>query len=310
MTERERGIARRRRAVFGIVCAAGLALAPAGTAAHEGHGAERLSFQRPEAWALAYFTSATLLAGLEPPQPRSPWSISFGAEAGLLTPVSRANQFVGFDGTKPEDLNKAPLFVRPRVTIGLPGRLALTVAVNPPVRAFGITPRLVALALERPVYRSERWTVGVRGYGQTGTVKGAYTCPASVVGFTPGSPENLYGCEATSSDTATLRYVGAEVSVGRDGVGRWKVSPHAAVGLNYLSTAFQVNAVTFGFEDRTHYTSRGMTVSASAGITYPLGPRVNASVDVFYTPLVARRPTGREVNGFLNARALISYRIR
>jgi hypothetical protein len=310
MTGRERRTVRRAWAVFAAGCAGWLALAPAHLAAHEGHVHETLSFQRPEAWALAYFTSATLLAGLEPPQPRSPWSVSFGAEAGLLTPVSRANRFVGFDGTKPEDLNKAPFFVRPRVTVGLPGGFALTLAVPPPIRAFGVTPRLVALALERPVYRSDRWTVGVRGYGQTGTVKGAYTCPSSVLAFTPGSPQNLYGCEATSSDTATLRYAGGEVSVGHAGIGRRKLSPHAAVGLNYMSTAFQVNAFTFGFQDRTHYSSHGFTVSGSAGLTYPLGRRLNASVDVFYTPLVAQRPTGRALDPFLNARALLTYRLR
>lgn len=294
------------------LAAAVLALLAGPAVAHEGHVHETLSFDRPEAWALRYFTSATVLAGLDPPRPSSPWAVSFGVELGWLPPVSEARRFVGFDGTKPEDLNKAPLFLRPRVTVTLPRNFSVTVAVDPPVTTFGITPRLVSLAVARPVYASERWSIGLRASGQAGSVKGAYTCPENVLGFAPGSPENLYGCQAKSSDTATLRYVGGEVSVAHQGLGSWKISPHAAVGVNYMAVAFQVNALTFGFIDQTHYDSRGFTFSGSAGASYPLGRRLEASLDAFYAPLAVQRPApaGRQVNGFFNLRALITYRLR
>jgi hypothetical protein len=277
--------------------------------AHEGHGIEALSFDRPEAWALKYFASATLFSGLETPRTRKPWSISFGVEFGWIKPVSDANRFVGFDGTKQEDLNKAPFFLRPRVTIGLPGRFALLVGVNPPVSSFGVTPRLLALGLERPIYEREAWIVGVRGYGQVGTVKGAYTCPSSVLAFAPGSAGNLYGCQAESSDTATLRYIGGEVSVAHNSTGR-KLSPHAAIGVNYLDVAFHVDALTFGFEDHTQYVSRGVTVSGSAGVSYPLAHRLSVAADVFYSPLPVQRAGITQNNGFFNVRALLTYQLR
>jgi hypothetical protein len=287
-----------------------MALAAAVPARAQGPDPQSLSFDRPEAWALKYFSSATLLSGFEAPRTRSAWSVSLGVEAGWLPPISSANRFVGFDGTKPEDLNKAPLFLRPRVTVGLPAGFSATVAVVPPVHIFGITPRLVALAVEHAVYRSDSWTVGLRAYGQIGTVRGAYTCPPDVLGAAPGSAGNLYGCQAESSDTATLRYAGVEVGVGHEGRGRRRVSPHAGVGLNYVSAAFQVNALTFGFQDLTHYTTHGLTVSFDSGIGYRLARGLGLSVDAFYTPLAVNRPAGREIDGLFNVRALFTYRLR
>jgi hypothetical protein len=64
---------------------------------------------------------------------------------------------VGFDGTTPEDLNKAPVFFRPRVTVGLPRRLSLIIAVDPPARAFGVMPRLLALGIDGAFHDSGTW---------------------------------------------------------------------------------------------------------------------------------------------------------
>ncbi|MGE5358844.1 MAG: hypothetical protein ACM3NQ_07470 [Bacteroidales bacterium] len=300
---------RTRSRLLVLVVAAAVALSPLSLSAHEGaHAVEALNFNRPEAWALKYFTSATLFSGLETPRTRNPWSVSFGVEIGWLKPVSPANRFVGFNGTKQEDLNKAPVFARPRVAIGLPARLTLLVGVDPPLHTFGITPRLLAFGLERPVYESEPWTLGLRATGQVGTVEGAYACPSSVLAFAPGSVGNVYGCNAESSDTASLRYVGGEFSVAHQRAGsRW--SPHAAFGVNYMSVGFHVDAVEFGEPDHTQYTSRGVTVSGSAGLTLALTGRLNGSLDAFYTPLPVLRGGQMQNDGFFNIRALMTYRI-
>ena len=138
---------------------------------------------------------------------------------------------VGFNGTKEEDLNKAPVFVRLRVTVGLPHRFSVIVAAVPPIRAFGMKPKLLAFGVGRPVYESDRWTVGLQGYGQVGSADAAFTCPPKVLSFAPGSAENSYGCQAESSDTATLRYAGGEVSLAHRPGGRTRVfSPHVAAG--------------------------------------------------------------------------------
>ena len=149
-----------------------------------------LTFDRPESWALKYFVSSTMLSGLDVPGDYRPGSISAGLEMGWLPPLSTAQQNVGFNGRAYQDLNKAPLMLRPRVTVGLPGRLAVTLAGNPPIRMFDVTPRLVSGAIEWGMLERRDWRVALRGHGQTGTVTGAFTCPASVVTAPPGSAGN------------------------------------------------------------------------------------------------------------------------
>jgi hypothetical protein len=273
---------------------------------------EQLSFDRPESWALKYFTSAMLLTGLDTPHTRPAGSVSLGFEIGWLPSLSDAQRLIGFDGTKPEDLNKAPILPRPRVVVGLPARLSLIVSFDPPIRTFGIKPELFAVGLERPVYEGGAVNVGVRGYGQMGNVQAAFTCPASVLAFVPGSAANPYGCQAESSDTATLRFVGGEVSVAYGGERLHRLSPHVAVNVNYLSTAFQVNALTFGYLDHTDLHDHGFTAAISGGVSFPLTRRLNAAADVFYTPLSVQRAAGSPVqnDGLFNVRALVAYRLR
>jgi hypothetical protein len=286
-----------------------IAAAPAG-AQMVMNSTDHLSFDRPESWALKYFTAATLLGGLETPQTQKPWSVSFGLEAGLLPRLSRAQQLVGYDGTEAQDLNKAPFLPRPRVTIALPGKFSLVVAGVPPFRMFGLKAKLLAFALERLVYETPAAAVGLRAYGQFGTVQGSYTCPPSTLAFAPGSPGNIDGCQAASSDTASLRYAGGEASVAYRPAAR--LSPHAAVGLTYMSVGFQVGALTYGMIDHTHYLSQGMAVSASGGVSYRLSSRVSLSTDAFYSPLSVRRGFGAPLqnDGMFNIRALVTYRMR
>lgn len=238
--------------------------------------------------------------------------MEIGAEAGSIPHLSKDERTVGFNGTKEEDLNHSPIFARPRVTIGLPWRAALTVSYVPPVRIAGLKPHLFAFALERPLYESDPVTVGLRFYGQVGKVTGPITCWDDVVKFPPGSPENPYGCEEESNDRAGQNYLGLEVSAA------WRLeqlgglTPWAAVAGNYLDTEAQVNALTYGFRDRSLLTSETWTFSASAGAGYPLSERMTFSLGLFYTPLSVERPTAtsRHNDALFNVRALVSYRFQ
>jgi len=79
-----------------------------------------------------------------------------------------------------------------------------------------------------------------------------------------------------------------------------------------MSVGFQVNALTFGMIDHTHYLSHGTVFSASGGVSYRLIDKLTLGVDVFYTPLSVRRGFGVPVqnDGFFNIRALLTYRMR
>ena len=275
------------------------------------NGVEHLPFDRPESWALKYFTSASLLSGLETPRTQKPGAVSIGLEVGWLPPLTDAQQLVGYTGTEAQDLNKAPFFLRPRVAIALPARLSLIVAIVPPVQMFGIKPKLLAVAIERPIYETPSWAVGLRAYGQVGTVQGSYTCPETALAFEPGSAGNLEGCQAASSDTATLRYMGGEASVAYRPDVPHRLSPHAAVGLTYMNVEFQVDALTFGMIDHTRYLSHGVTASVSGGVSYRLTTRLSLGVDVFYSPLSVSRSPGAPAqnDGLFNVRGLVTYRL-
>src|SRR6266853_4086247 len=84
---------------------------------------QHLSFDSPEAWALKYFASSTLLSGLQPPEmideERGTGSITVGLETGWLPALNPERARVGFSGKKQEDVNKAPIFMRPVLRVGL-----------------------------------------------------------------------------------------------------------------------------------------------------------------------------------------------
>lgn len=304
-------------AQFGVVAAAGSTSASVGTgssqvAVRTFNGNYHVGFDSPEAWGLKYFASSSLLSGLQQPEPAEGYragSISIGFELGTLPTLSAQQMRIGFNGTEPEDLNQSPIFARPVVRVGLPAKFSVVIAAPPPIELFGVTPRLLAFGLERPLVEGERWTLSWRGYGQVGSVRGAFTCPSSVVAYPPGSVNNPTECVGRSSDVASLRYFGNEFQIAYHIPGRPRLIPHAAVGGNFIDGVFHVHAPVSSGLDETRLWTHGGTFSASAGASYFVTKQVVLTVDAFYTPLwVQRTPGAPPVNdGLFNVRALVSY---
>lgn len=276
------------------------------------HNTYHIGFDRPEAWGLKYFASATLLSGLQPAEPSTDYrvgSVLVGLELGWLPALDAGQRRIGFNGTEPEDLNKAPLLVRPVVKLHLPHKFSVIAAAPPPFHLFGITPHLFAFGLERPILERARWTLGWRGYGQVGSIKGAFTCPRSVLAFAPGSPENPTACLGESADVSTLRYAGSEFQFAYRIPSMPKLVPHAAVGGNFIDGVFQVHAPVRGGLDETRMWTHGGTFSTTFGASYQVTKRAVFTVDAFYSPLWVRRtPNSPRTNdGLFNVRALLSY---
>jgi hypothetical protein len=271
-----------------------------------------IGFERPEAWGLKYFASVSLLSGLPAP-PQSEEShvgaVTLSLEMDWLPQLNAGQERIGFDGTAPEGLNKAPIFARPVIRVQLPHKFAVLAAAPPPFELFGIRTHLLALGVERPLVERGLWTVGWRGYGQVGSVKGAFTCPDSVLGSAPGLAGNPTNCVGQSADVATLRYAGSELEVSRKLRALPKIVPHAAVGGSFLDTAFQTHAPVVAGLDETRLWTRGGIFSTSGGVTYLASRRTAVTVDAFYTPLWVRREAGapRTNDGLFNVRALLSY---
>jgi hypothetical protein len=282
------------------------------TAGYNFNSNYHIGFDRPEAWGLKYFASSSLLSGLQPPDPaegRHFGSVNVAFEVGWLPSLDAGQRQIGFNGKAPEDLNKAPIFARPVVRIGLPGQFSVVLAAPPPVSIFGVKSRLFAFGLERPLIHRGDWTLSWRGYGQVGSVKGAFTCPHSVLAFEPGSVQNPTECVGESADVATLRYAGSEFQFAYRIPSMPKVIPHVAAGGNFIDGAFQVHAPVQDGLDRTRMWTRGGTFSGTAGVSYLLTRNAAITVDAFYSPLWVQRSPGapRTNDGLFNVRALLSY---
>ncbi len=289
------------------VGAAILLIAAAGTtSAQIIDDVEELDWDRPEVWAMKYFNSVSLLTGLGPPRAREPWSFEIGLELDTIPHLDEGQRRIGFGGAKVEDLNRLPVFFRPRLTIGLPAKWSLDVAYVPPLEVRGVKSHLFALGLERPVYSAGPWTLGIRFIGQIGEVESDFTCSEKDASHPPGSPDNVWGCEAPSEDEVSLNYVGAAFT---GGYRYRKTDFHWGLAANYMDMEFQVNALTFGVIDRTLLLADGWTWSFNGGASWSLGGRISLAVELFYSPLsVVRPPSNRTENDpLLNLRTMLRF---
>lgn len=295
-----------------LAVAAGAALATASPASSQIvpivlETVEDLDFDRPEAWAMKYYTSLSLLTGLGTPGRTRPGELELAFEGGVVPSLGEEKRRVGFVGDKVEDLNRTNLFGRVRATWGLPHDFALTVAVTPPVEVNGVTPKLLALALARPILDRERWRLGWRLHGQVGKIEGDLTCPRGVAGLDDPAL-NPDGCLEPSRDEATQNYVGLELAASpRIGDGRWE--PYVALSVQHLDLEFQVRARYSVLDDRTRLLADGLTWALTAGTSYRLGERWRVAGEIFYTPLdVVRDPVrGAQNDELVNARGMLVY---
>jgi hypothetical protein len=288
-----------------IVVIMTLSLIPAGKASAQIiDDVTDLSWDRPEAWAMKYFNSVSILTGLGPPTAREPWTFSVGLELDTIPRLSEDQRRIGFGGSKVEDINRLPALFRPRLTVGLPAKISLDVAWVPPVELQGVTSNLIAVGLERPVYSAGPWTLGVRVYGQIGKVAGDFTCSEDNASFPPGSPDNFWGCEAPSEDELTLNYLGTALT---GGYRFKKTNFYWGLAANFMDMEFQVDALTFGFIDHSLLLGDGWTWSVNGGASWSLGGKFSLAVELFYSPLSVVRPpsTTSENDPLLNLRTML-----
>jgi len=273
---------------------------------------QELDFDRPESWAMKYFGSVSLPAGLGVPEAAEPGSVELGFEAGWVPSLSAEERTVGFSGSKTEDLNRTSVFGRPWVAVGLPAKLTLTLGLVPPIEVEGVEPFFVSLALARPLLVKERWRLGGRLFTQHGTIEGDLTCSAEEAAAGDDLTRNRFLCEEASRDEMTIRTVGGELGVAWQPVRRPRLEPHLALAVSRLDMDFQVRARYSGIVDTSRLSTDGTTVAVTAGITYRSGERGRLSVDLFYSPLDVSRPpfAGTQNDELFNIRASFGYRLR
>jgi hypothetical protein len=271
---------------------------------------EDLDFDRPEAWAMAWFAAVTFPTALGT-ETLPPGAVELSLEGGWVPSLSAEQRSVGFLGNKPEDLNRAAVFGRPRVAVGLPGRLTATLSWAPPAEVDGVEPDVLSLSLARPLWEGQRGRVAARLFGQRGEIRGDLTCPRDVSGIADFGV-NPYGCEQPSRDELSLQVIGAELQAGTTLERAPAVSPYVAIAWSRLDAEFQVDSRRNGFLDRTLLETDGTFWSGTLGVSVEAGRRTRLSGELFYTPLdvVGRAGKGKETDGLLNARVLLGWRLR
>lgn len=258
---------------------------------------------------MKYFASVNLLTGLGAPRSAEPGSIELGIEVTSVPTLSVEERTVGFGGTKTEDLNRTSVFGRPRVRVGLPHELALTLSYVPPVKVFDTEIHLAALAVERPFPVGRRWRLGARLVGQYGTLEGDFTCSADDVAAGDDRQRNPFGCEEPSSDEMTIRSASLELVAAWVGGGASRFEPYLAIAGHRMNLDFQVAARYSGVVDRTLLLTDGSTVSLSGGVNYRASRRSVWTTELFYSALDVVRPpdTSSSNDPLFNIRTTLSF---
>lgn len=271
------------------------------------HNDEHLASDRPEAWAMSYVAAASLMTafGETPALASGHWI--FAVDLGHVPRLSEAQQRIGLNGLKQEDLNRSPLFGRMRLMLGVPGGWVAEFGYTPPLAIEGTQPRdLVAVAIGNRVFERGPFSLSVRVFGQHGRVHGDITCPGKLAGVADRR-QNPFQCQAPSDDQVALNYYGVDLT------SAWSAGPwqaHAGVGASRTELVVQVDALTFDMRDRSRLVARGVLPFATIGASRDLDARWNMGVEVLHVPLRVRREPDapRESDPLTSLRLQVRYR--
>jgi hypothetical protein len=268
---------------------------------------EILAPDRPEAWAMQYVAAATLPAGYSPCPALAPGAWELAGELAQMPSIDEDRRRVGFEGTKVENLNTAPVFGRLRGALGLPGRWRLEAGWTPPVTLDGARPQeLVSLAVGKRWLVGEAWSLDARAFGQHGSIGGDFTCPAELAGV--ADPDaNPFGCEAPSSDRFRVRQYGLEGAFAWTRQA-WRL--HASAGAVRNELVVDVDAFVYGVHDRSQLVIHDTRPFLALGASRDLGAHWRLEANWLHVPLSVRREGEREDDAFGALRAALAWRPR
>jgi hypothetical protein len=240
-----------------------------------------------EAKLLAFYAAPIVFSSMDAPERLVPGQVLISAE---LAPIPRPDPEIQRTSYcylgKTENTRLAPVFVRPRIEVGLPMGFALEASYVPPVRAWDAEPNLGSLALSRlqrlPIAIGSRPVeLMLRAHGTIGRVTGPITCPRSGLQTSdPAAP--CYGTDP-SSDTYHPNMFGAEGALAIGGGGRF--SAYVGAGVNWLRPHFQVGfADESGNVDRTKVEVDLTRAAFFGGVTARLVRSLRVSAQLYDVP--------------------------
>jgi hypothetical protein len=270
---------------------------------------ERLDFDQPESWAMAYTAAAFAPSPSRAPEDEPCGSVLVGADATYWRRLSTREERVGFDGTAPEAMNRSPLLGDVRLEAGLPGAVEAALSWTPPVDVRGVRADVVALALRRPLWREAAWRFDLRAYGTLGHVSGDITSDRDTATSAPGSAGNPLSVDGESHDALNWRAVGAAALATRT-LDERRSAVFAGLEGAYLSATFHVRAQELGVDDRTVLATRGLAWGGVLGGSTPVAQGLILGAAFEYVPLRIARPNARAANDpFATARISLTARL-
>ncbi len=269
---------------------------------------ESIPIEQPDAWAMAYVTAASLMTGFgeTPDLETGEWMLS--AEAGHIPKLSKAEQMVGLNGIKFEDLNKSPVFGRARVWAGLPAGFVLELGYTPPIEIKGARPQdLFAIGLGKRWLNKDNFSLSSRIHAQHGQAIGDVTCPSFIAGIDDFAI-NPFGCQSASEDKIKMNYFAAETSLGFGP----KASPwrgFGSVGIAKLEPQVNINAEQAAFTNRNELSSNAYRPYYAIGLQRISESAWHWSSEILYVPLDIKRPNQDENNeAFWSLRMMLRYK--
>lgn len=208
-----------------------------------------------EAKLLAFYAAPIVFSPGDAPETLAPGQVLISAELAPIPKPDPKIEFTSFcyEG-KGENTRLAPVFVRPRIQVGLPMGFAFEASYVPPVQAWDAKPNLASFALSHTqrlplAIGASAFELMLRAHGTVGHVSGPITCPRS--GLQTSDPnEPCFGTNP-STDTYHPNMFGAEGALGITS-GNGRLSAYAGGGVNWLKPRFQVGFVDgAGIEDHT-----------------------------------------------------------
>ena len=238
-----------------------------------------------EARLLAFYEAPTAFTMPAAPERPRAGGLDIGAEAVPVPSPSAALRHPEFCyENAATDTRLAPLFGRPRLTIGLPGGFAVEASYLPSIEVAGARATLASLALSRAqgvVVGRTRLTTMLRVHGTTGRIRGAITCPRSSL-QSDDAEAPCYG-RVPSRDTFRPDAFGVEGALGTAARGR--LAAYVGGGASWLRPRFRVGFVdAAGVADRTAVAVDLVRATAFGGVTVRLGDAIALSTQLYAVP--------------------------
>lgn len=237
---------------------------------------------------LAFYAAPVVFSSADAPEMLAPGQLLISAEVSPIPtpdPNIELTSFC-FEG-KSENTRLAPIFIRPRISVGLPMGFAFEASYVPPIQAWDAKANLASFALSHtqqlPLAIGPRpLALLLRAHGTFGHVKGPITCP--VQGLQTADPnEPCFGTNP-SNDTYDPNMFGAEGALGYT-TGDGNFSAYAGGGVNWLRPHFEVGFVDgAGIEDHTNIDVSLTRGSLFGGVTARVARALRLSAQIYDVP--------------------------